>query len=47
MKGPDPEAELAAAQGALDRSGLRLEGVRRYELPAGEGNRSLVILVKD
>jgi 16S rRNA (guanine527-N7)-methyltransferase len=46
MKGPDPEAELRAAQGALDRAGLRLDRVRRYELPAGGGSRSLVILVK-
>jgi len=46
MKGPEPEAEIAAAAGVMAKTGLRVIEVRHYDLPGRDGRRSLVILGK-
>lgn len=47
MKGPEPGAEIAAAQAAMAAAGLRMGEVREYVLPGRDGRRSLVILEKE
>ena len=45
MKGPDGEAELAAAKGAIARLGGKAAEVRHFTLPDGSA-RTLVICEK-
>lgn len=46
MKGPEPESEIAAAAGEMEKAGLRLLETRHYELPGRDGRRSLVVIGK-
>lgn len=47
MKGPDVDAEAAAAQGALRGQRARIASIQRLSLPQGAGRRSLVIIVRE
>jgi 16S rRNA (guanine527-N7)-methyltransferase len=46
MKGPAPEAEIAAASRELARLGMAVTEVLAYALPEGEGRRTVVIVKK-
>lgn len=46
MKGPEPEEEIRAAKGRVERFGFRIGGPRFYCLPDHDNKRSLVILQK-
>jgi len=45
-KGPDPHDEVKASGHALEILGGRLQSVKMYDLPAGYGSRSVVIVEK-
>jgi 16S rRNA (guanine527-N7)-methyltransferase len=47
MKGPGATEEMAAAEGALAKMGVRVERVVEFKLPATGDARSLVVMVKN
>ena len=47
MKGPNPEAEIAAAEKGIELLGGRVEAVHEYILPWAETGRSLIVIRKE